>query len=231
MTVSDRPSCGAAPGCCPGRTPPPWPGGAPEPMPPPAELRALGRSRHVAGRLHRLAGHPPVGRRGAGSRPRLDVDRRGRCWRTSRSRPWRGFVGLVDTANGIAVRQPPGEWMFPNLDLTVHLHRQPVGGPVGLDTTVVFGPDGVGLTSSVLHDAHGAVGRAEQILTVRPLGARLTCGSLARRTAAGRVLSSTGRRRRAPLQPGRVLRCAGRGRCRGRCRRRRPRSPPCGAPR
>lgn len=82
------------------------------------------------------------------------------------------FVGLIDTANGIAVRQPPGEWMFPNLDLTVHLHRQPVGGPVGLDTTVVFGPDGVGLTSSVLHDARGAVGRAEQILTVRPLGAR-----------------------------------------------------------
>jgi hypothetical protein len=86
--------------------------------------------------------------------------------------PLARFVGLIDTANGIAVRQPPGEWMFPNLDLTVHLHRQPVGGPVGLDTSVVFGPDGVGLTSSVLHDARGAVGRAEQILTVRPLGAQ-----------------------------------------------------------
>jgi len=86
--------------------------------------------------------------------------------------PLARFVGLIDTANGIAVRQPPGEWMFPNLDLTVHLHRQPVGGPVGLDTRVVFGPDGVGLTSTVLHDAQGAVGRAEQILTVRPLGAR-----------------------------------------------------------
>jgi hypothetical protein len=43
---------------------------------------------------------------------------------------------------------------------------------VGLDTTVVFGPDGVGLTSTVLHDAHGPVGRSEQMLTVRPLGAR-----------------------------------------------------------
>jgi Thioesterase-like superfamily len=82
------------------------------------------------------------------------------------------FVGLVDTANGIAVRQPPGEWMFPNLDLSVHLHRQPAGGVVGLDTSVVFGPDGVGLTSSVLFDELGAVGRAEQVLTVRPLPAR-----------------------------------------------------------
>lgn len=77
------------------------------------------------------------------------------------------FIGLVDTANGIAVRQSPTEWLFPNIDLTVHLHRQPVAGPVGLDTAVVFGPDGVGLTSSALHDTEGAVGRAEQLLTVR----------------------------------------------------------------
>ncbi len=77
------------------------------------------------------------------------------------------FVALVDTANGIAVRQPPQEWLFPNVDLTVHLHRRPVRGPVGLDTTVVFGPDGHGLTSSVLHDALGPVGQAAQVLTVR----------------------------------------------------------------
>ncbi|MEU2349655.1 thioesterase family protein [Modestobacter sp. NPDC049651] len=81
------------------------------------------------------------------------------------------FIGLVDTANGIAVRESPGAWMFPNLDLSVHLYRQPTDGVVGLDTTVVFGPDGVGLTSSVLHDEQGPVGRAEQVLTVRPMPA------------------------------------------------------------
>ncbi|MGY1681682.1 thioesterase family protein [Geodermatophilus sp. SYSU D01176] len=79
------------------------------------------------------------------------------------------FAGLVDTANGIAVRQSPKAWMFPNLDLTVHLHRQPAGPWVGLDTTVVFGPDGLGLTTTVLHDVSGPVGRAEQLLTVRPV--------------------------------------------------------------
>ncbi|MFI5935159.1 thioesterase family protein [Actinoplanes sp. NPDC051494] len=83
--------------------------------------------------------------------------------------PLAEFAKLIDTANGIAVRESPKEWMFPNLDLTVHLHRQPTGRWVGLDTTVVFGPDGQGLTSTTLHDVHGAVGRAEQILTVRPL--------------------------------------------------------------
>ncbi|MGW1230259.1 thioesterase family protein [Streptomyces sp. NPDC001478] len=79
------------------------------------------------------------------------------------------YIALVDTANGIAVREQPTAWMFPNVDLTVHLHRLPEGGWTGLDTTVVFGPAGQGLTSTVLHDVHGPVGRAEQILTVRPL--------------------------------------------------------------
>ena len=79
------------------------------------------------------------------------------------------FIALIDTANGIAVRQSPAEWMYPNVDLTVHLHRQPEGRWTGLDTTVTFGPTGQGVTSTVLYDALGPVGHAEQILTVRPL--------------------------------------------------------------
>ncbi|MFC7908242.1 thioesterase family protein [Streptomyces nigra] len=85
------------------------------------------------------------------------------------SSPLASYVALVDTANGIAVQQDPTAWMFPNLDLTIHLHRQPQGRWTGLDTTVTFGPTGQGLTSSVLHDINGPVGNAEQILTVRPL--------------------------------------------------------------
>ncbi|MFC4127110.1 thioesterase family protein [Nocardia rhizosphaerae] len=78
------------------------------------------------------------------------------------------FLALVDTANGIAVRQEPTKWMFPNVDLTIHLYRQPEGPWTGLDTEVTFGRAGQGLTSTVLHDIHGPVGVAEQILTVRP---------------------------------------------------------------
>jgi hypothetical protein len=82
------------------------------------------------------------------------------------------LVGLVDTANGIAARVPPGgdSYMFPNVDLQIHLHRAPRGEWLGLDTKVTFGADGIGLTSSVLHDAEGPFGRSEQILTVRRLG-------------------------------------------------------------
>ncbi|GAA1687876.1 thioesterase family protein [Glycomyces endophyticus] len=78
------------------------------------------------------------------------------------------LIGLVDSANGVAVRQSPREWLFPNVDLTVHLFRQPAGRWLGLDTTVVFGPGGLGLTSSDLHDEAGHFGRAEQALTIRP---------------------------------------------------------------
>jgi hypothetical protein len=87
--------------------------------------------------------------------------------------PLAAFLGLVDTANGMNVRVDPRDWAFPNVDLTVHLHRTPQGGPgrwIGLDTLVPLGSGGVGLTSTILHDELGPVGRAEQILTLRRLG-------------------------------------------------------------
>lgn len=79
------------------------------------------------------------------------------------------LVGLVDTANGIAARVPPGKdsYAFPNLDLQIHMYRRPEGEWLGLDNAVSFGADGIGLTSTVLHDRQGPFGRAEQILTLR----------------------------------------------------------------
>ncbi|GAB3710653.1 thioesterase family protein [Mariniluteicoccus flavus] len=102
---------------------------------------------------------------------------RGRVWiRTDKPlvadaqvSPTAEFCKLIDTANGIATRVHPREWMFPNTDLTIHLFRSPRGPWVGFDTEVTFGPTGVGLTSTTLHDLDGPVGRSEQILTVRPL--------------------------------------------------------------
>ena len=78
------------------------------------------------------------------------------------------WIGLVDVVNGVAVRATPGTWTFPNLDLTVHLLRQPGGDWIGMDTTVAFGPTGQGITSAALHDDRGHVGHAMQTLTVRP---------------------------------------------------------------
>lgn len=78
-------------------------------------------------------------------------------------------VGLFDIANGMTVRADPHLVAFPNLDLTAHLFREPAPGWLGFDTTVSFGADGQGLTSTVLHDEHGPLGTLAQALTLRPI--------------------------------------------------------------
>ncbi|MBB0967602.1 thioesterase family protein [Dietzia aerolata] len=77
-------------------------------------------------------------------------------------------AALFDIANGMAVRADPTRVHFPNIDLTAHLVREPRGPWVGFETRVTFGPGGLGLTSSVIHDLDGPVGTVAQSLTVRP---------------------------------------------------------------
>lgn len=81
--------------------------------------------------------------------------------------PLAELVTRCDTANGIAVRIDPKKLMYPNVELSLHLVRAPKRGWIGLDTAVTFGPTGLGLTSSTIHDEDGPVGRVEQALTVR----------------------------------------------------------------
>ena len=83
--------------------------------------------------------------------------------------PWARAAAVFDLANGVTVRVDPRRHAFPNIDLTAHLFAPPRGDWIGFDTTVSLGPGGVGLTSSVLHDAAGPVGAVAQCLTVRPV--------------------------------------------------------------
>jgi hypothetical protein len=79
------------------------------------------------------------------------------------------LMGLADTANGIAPVMPPrpGGYFFPNVDLQIHLYRDPAGSWLGLANQVTVGTDGIGLTSTVLHDETGPFAHAEQTLTIR----------------------------------------------------------------
>ncbi|MCX4673115.1 thioesterase family protein [Streptomyces sp. NBC_01381] len=142
-------------------------GGAPAPLTPPDEvapweMAALWPGGYIASIDVRPLSPPQPGRTTAWISTALDLVA------GESASPLASYVGLVDTANGIAVRQPPTAWMYPNVDLTLHLYRQPEGPWTGLDTTVVFGGSGHGVTSTVLHDATGPVGYAHQMLTVRP---------------------------------------------------------------
>jgi len=86
--------------------------------------------------------------------------------------PTARLLGLIDIANGITPRFPPTDLGFPNVDLTAHLIRPPVGDWIGCDTTVSFGPHGSGLTHTVLHDEEGPVGTSAQTLALRPHATR-----------------------------------------------------------
>ncbi|MFD9894242.1 thioesterase family protein [Amycolatopsis sp. NPDC059027] len=143
-------------------------GGEPAPLPPPESLAPWAMSDlwpggYIASLDVRTTGAPQPGRTTAWVSTPIDLVA------GEQPSPTASYVALVDTANGIAVRQEPTKWLFPNVDLSIHLHRLPEGRWTGLDTSVVFGGHGQGVTSTVLHDERGPVGRAEQILTVRPL--------------------------------------------------------------
>ncbi|MGH3434975.1 MAG: thioesterase family protein [Sciscionella sp.] len=80
---------------------------------------------------------------------------------------WQRTLAVADSGNGISGLLDPREWYFINTELTVHLHREPVGEWIGLDAATVIGPHGIGTTSSNLHDRSGQIGRAAQALLVR----------------------------------------------------------------
>ncbi len=76
-------------------------------------------------------------------------------------------AACADFGNGVSsVLAPDGGLTYVNPDLTVSLHRHPVGEWVGLDAETTIHPDGVGMARSVLHDTTGPVGHAVQLLVV-----------------------------------------------------------------
>lgn len=77
-------------------------------------------------------------------------------------------MAVADSGNGASSQLDLREWLFVNTELTVHLWRVPDGEWIGLDAGSVIGPAGVGLATSILHDATGPVGRGAQALLVRP---------------------------------------------------------------
>jgi hypothetical protein len=82
--------------------------------------------------------------------------------------PLQRLAVVADSANGVAAPLDVREWLFVNTDLTLHLHRAPVGEWVGVDAATTVGPAGAGTVAGLLFDERGQVGRSAQSLVVRP---------------------------------------------------------------
>ena len=80
--------------------------------------------------------------------------------------PLQRVLAAADSGNGVSAALDWRRYLFINVDLSVHLHRMPVGEWIRLDAVTVPEPNGVGLAETALHDTDGAIGRALQTLLV-----------------------------------------------------------------
>lgn len=78
--------------------------------------------------------------------------------------PFQQIAPLADCGNGISYNDSIDVISFPNTDLTISLHRDPVGNWFGSRSVSHWQPTGIGMSDSELFDRHGAVGRATQSL-------------------------------------------------------------------
>ncbi|MFC6006461.1 thioesterase family protein [Angustibacter luteus] len=75
---------------------------------------------------------------------------------------------VADSGNGISAELSWDDWAFVNIDLTVHLLREPVDDWLLLSARSQLDPAGAGLATSTLHDRAGLVGNGAQTLVVQP---------------------------------------------------------------
>ncbi len=85
--------------------------------------------------------------------------------------PLECLVAAADSASGVAVVVDPGAATFVNGDLTIALHRSPVGEWICLDAATTGERHGIGLTRARLWDTGGLVGRSLQTLLLEPRAA------------------------------------------------------------
>jgi hypothetical protein len=72
----------------------------------------------------------------------------------------------ADVGNGVSAVLDFSEYVFINVDLTVHFERMPAGEWVCVDAVTRPQPTGIGTAESVLFDERGRIGRAAQSLVI-----------------------------------------------------------------
>jgi hypothetical protein len=82
--------------------------------------------------------------------------------------PLERLLVMADAASGVSAALDWERWLFVNVDLGIHLVRPPRGEWMSMDARTDIGPTGMGLCTSTLGDADGAIGVSTQSLLVAP---------------------------------------------------------------
>jgi hypothetical protein len=80
--------------------------------------------------------------------------------------PLQRVLVAADVGNGISAELDYRQFVFVNVELTVHLERMPAGEWIGVDAVTLAQSTGVATAESVLYDGGGRIGRAAQSLVV-----------------------------------------------------------------
>jgi hypothetical protein len=84
--------------------------------------------------------------------------------------PLERVLTAADSGNGASWELDISRWLFINPELTVHLHRDPVGEWVCLDAETAITSGGAGLATCHLSDQDGPLGVSAQSLFIAPRG-------------------------------------------------------------
>lgn len=79
-------------------------------------------------------------------------------------------AAAADFGNGLSWVLPAERYLFSNADLSVHLHRLPIGEWVGVAAETQVDASGAGCAHSRLYDEQGVIGVAAQTLVLRERG-------------------------------------------------------------
>ncbi|MFO7700501.1 MAG: thioesterase family protein [Acidimicrobiia bacterium] len=78
------------------------------------------------------------------------------------SDPYAECAMFGDLGNGVSFMEPPEKLIAVNTDLTLYLSRRPRSEWMAIDARTVSHGLGLGMTDSLVYDAHGFVGKANQ---------------------------------------------------------------------
>jgi hypothetical protein len=79
---------------------------------------------------------------------------------------------VADSGSGVSQGVDHRRWLAINVELTLSVHRDPVGEWIHLDSNTVVGTEGSGRTDTILGDPEGEFARAMQTLLVAPISRR-----------------------------------------------------------
>lgn len=86
--------------------------------------------------------------------------------------PLARLMAVADSAYGYGLPVTTRDWLVTNVDLSVHLHRQPVGDWIHFAAAADINASGIGVGYARLADTRGSIGAVAQLVVASPADRR-----------------------------------------------------------